>query len=189
MKRAEKRDHLVAVAAALFNKHGYHAVGIDQVIAEAGIAKTTLYRHFPSKDDLIVAALRRIDEQFLADMRRTVDAAGGGPADRLLATFDFLAAWFRRKTFHGCPFLGAAGEYADRANPVFQETVVHKRLMVAYFEELARAAGLEDPRGVAEQIHLLHEGATAVAQISGDPAAADRARAVAARLIANPPQH
>jgi len=184
MKRAEKRAHLVDVAAALFNAHGYHAVGIDQVIAEAGVAKTTLYRHFKSKDELIVAALRRIDEQFLADMRQTVDKAGGSPADKLLATFDFLAAWFRRKTFYGCPFLGAAGEYADRTNPVFRESVVHKRLMAAYFEELARAAGLKDPRAVAEQIHLLHEGATAVAHINGDPAAADRAKAVAATLIA-----
>ncbi len=183
MKRAEKREHLIDVAAQLFNRYGYHGAGVDRVIAESGIAKTTLYRHFKSKDDLVVAVLRRVDQQFLDTMRTTVDAAAKDPQDKLLATFDFLETWFATSSFHGCPFVSAAGEYGDRSNPVFQEAVLHKRLMLAYFEELARGAGLSDPRLVAEEISLLHEGATAVAHINGDPAAAGRAKAVAARLL------
>lgn len=183
MKRAEKREHLIDIAAALFNRLGYHAAGVDQVIAEAGIAKTTLYRHFKSKEDLIVAVLKRVDDQFRADMRDSVDKPGRSPEQKLLATFDFLENWFKDKSFYGCPFISAAGEYGERLSPVFREAALHKRLMIAYFEELARAAGLGAPQRLAEEINLLHEGAIAVAHITGDPHAAKRAKAVAARLI------
>lgn len=183
MKRAQKREHLIEVAAELFNRLGYHAAGVDQVIAQAGIAKTTLYRHFKSKEDLIVAVLRRIDERYREDMRRSVDLSAEAPRRKLLATFDFLEHWFKDKSFYGCPFMSAAGEYSAPRSAVFQEAAMHKRLAVAYFEELARAAGLKDPRRVAEEINLLHEGATAVAHITGDPAAARKAKAVAATLV------
>jgi len=183
MKRAQKREHLVEVAAEMFNRLGYHAAGIDNVIAAAGIAKTTLYRHFKSKEDLIVAVLRRNDERYRDDMRRRVEASARGPVQRLLATFDFLESWFRGASFYGCPFMSAASEYGERSSPVFQEAAMHKRLVVAYFEELARATGVENPRGTAEEINLLHEGATAVAHITGDPGAARKAKAVAAKLL------
>jgi len=183
MKRSEKREHLIEVAARLFNRHGYHAAGVDRVIAEAGIAKTTLYRHFESKEELIVAVLRRIDASFLNGMRATVDRTAGGPRAKLLATFDFLESWFRDASFHGCPFISAAAEYSERPGPIFREAALHKRLLIAYYEELARAAGLHDPRQVAEAIHLLHEGATAVAHVSGAPEAARRAKAMAERFL------
>lgn len=183
MKRAEKRAHLIDVAAELFNRYGYHAAGIDRVIAEAGIAKTTLYRHFKSKEDLIVAALRRMDERFRTEMQQFVAQATPDPKQRILATFDFLEKWFSEGSFYGCPFVSAAAEYGDRTNPVFQEAMVHKRLMLAYLEELARAADLADPAEVAQQICLIQEGATAVAQVTGDPDAAQRAKRMAARLI------
>ena len=185
MKRAQKREHLIDVAAALFNRLGYHAAGIDHVIAEAGIAKTTLYRHFKSKEELIVAVLRRIDENFREDMRQAVDRLGREPKQKLLATFDYLEDWFKDKSFYGCPFMGAAGEYSERPSAVFQEVAMHKRLMAAYFEELARAAQLNEPRTLAEEINLLHEGATAVAHVTGEPSAARKARAIAAGLIEN----
>ena len=183
MKRAEKREHLIEVAAELFNRFGYHAAGVDRVIAEAGIAKTTLYRHFPSKEDLIVAVLKRIDEQFRNDMRASADRAARGPKQKLLATFDFLEAWFKDKLFYGCPFISAASEYCERGSPVFQEVLVHKRLLVAYFEELARAANLDQPQRVAEEINILQEGAIAVAHVTGDWKTARKAKDVAARLI------
>lgn len=183
MKRALKREHLIDVATEMFNRLGYHAAGIDQIIAVSGIAKTTLYRHFRSKDELIVAVLRGIDERYRERMRQFVDNLAGDPGEKLLATFDFLEDWFRSKDFYGCPFMSAAGEYSDRTNPVFQEALLHKRLMIAYFEELARAAGLDAPRRIAEEINLLHEGATAVAQVNGDPATARKAKAIAMRLV------
>jgi len=183
MKRAEKREHLVEVATELFNRCGYHASGVDQVIADSGIAKTTLYRHFRTKEDLIVAVLQRIDVQYREGMRVAVDRLARKPIDKLLATFDVLEDWFRGKTFYGCPFMSAASEYNVRNSPVFQEVVLHKRLMIAYFEELARAAGLSEPARIAAQINILHEGATAVVQINGDPAMARLAKAIATQLV------
>ena len=183
MKRAEKREHLIEVATELFNRLGYHAAGVDQVIAEACIAKTTLYRHFKSKEELIVAVLRRVDAQFREDMRETVEKLGSSPEQKLLTTFDFLEDWFKDKSFYGCPFISAAGEYGERHSPVFHEAALHKRLVIAYFEELARAADLNAPKQLAEEINLLHEGAISVAHVTGDPNAAARAKAVAAQLI------
>lgn len=184
MKRAEKKDHLVDTAIALFREGGYHGTGVDEIIARAGIAKTTLYRHFPSKDDLIVAALERQDENFRDDMRAFVDAAGGPPVARLLATFDFLEAWFDSGDFNGCPFVSAASEYSDSRNPILQAARVHKRLVLAYLEELVRATGLTNPKALAAQINLLHEGAVAVMQIERDRDAATRAKEAARALIA-----
>ena len=153
MKRAEKIDHLIDTAAELFSRYGYHAAGIDRIIDEAGIAKTTLYRHFGSKEELIIAALRRIDDRYRNDMRLWVDERAPRPADKLLATFDFLETWFAGDDFLGCPFLSAAGEYGERSDPVFQASVLHKRLMLAYFEELAREAGYDQPFQVAQTIN------------------------------------
>lgn len=183
MKRAEKRQHLVAVATELFNRFGYRAVGIDQVIAESGVAKTTLYRHFQSKEDLIVAVLEGIDEGFRRAMRTYVEANAKQVEDELLATFDFLADWFAEDAFYGCPFINAAGEYGDRSSPVFHAAKLHKRLMVAYFEELARKTELAEPQQLAEEINLLHEGAIAVAHITGDATVARKAKQAAARLL------
>lgn len=185
MKRALKRDHLVEVATELFNQFGYHASGIDQIIEQAGIAKTTLYRYFNSKEELIVEVLKQIDEKFRLDMRHTVDNAANEPTQKILASFDFLREWFKDKTFYGCPFMSAAGEYNSTTSPVFQEALLHKRLMVAYFEELTRAAHLENPQQLAEEINLLHEGATAIAHINGDPDIACKAKAAARKLITN----
>lgn len=185
MKRAEKRGHLIDVARGLFNRLGYRAVGIDQVIAESGVAKTTLYRHFESKEDLIVAVLERIDEEFRNDMRDYVELKTKNPDDRLIATFSYLERWFKDAEFYGCPFINAAGEYSNRKSPVFHAATMHKRLMVAYFEELARAADLKSPKTVAEEINLLHEGAIAVAHITGDSRPARAAKRVAQRLIRN----
>ena len=116
-------------------------------------------------------------------MRAFVDETERDPAGRLLATFDYLEKWFRDASFYGCPFVSAAAEYAERPSPVFQEAAMHKRLMIAYFEELARAAGLATPERIAEEVHLLHEGAIAIAHVSGDPLAAVRAKSIAARLF------
>lgn len=179
MRRAEKRTHLLDVAAELFNRFGYRAIGIDQVIEASGVAKTTLYRHFKSKEDLIVAVLARMDERFRDEMRLYVEAHATEPQQRILTTFDFLTDWFRNPRFYGCPFINAAGEYSERTSPVFHAAILHKRLMVAYFEELARAAKLPEPKRVAEEVNLLHEGAIAVAHITGDSDTAQKAKKVA----------
>jgi len=182
MKRAEKKGHLVDVAIEMFNKYGYHAVGVDSIIAESGVAKTTLYRHFETKELLIAAALRKIDEQFRIDLRQFSEQLTTDPLGQLLASFDFLEVWFSTKTFYGCPFIKAAGEYND-TNQIFQEVILHKRLIIAYFEEKIRAAGLPNPEKLAGEINLLHEGAIALAQVTRDSSAAQKAKAVAVKIL------
>ncbi|MBV1881254.1 MAG: TetR/AcrR family transcriptional regulator [Pseudomonadales bacterium] len=182
MKRAEKKGHLVDVAIEMFNRYGYHAVGVDSIIAEAGVAKTTLYRHFETKELLIAAALQKMDEQFRVDLRTFSADASTDPLGQLFASFDFLESWFSAATFYGCPFIKAAGEYND-TNQIFQEVILHKRLIIAYFEELIRAAGLANPEQLAEEINLLHEGAIALAQVTRDASVAQKAKAVARKIL------
>ncbi len=185
MKRADKKDYLIDTAIRLFNRHGYHATGVDRLMEETGIAKTTLYRHFASKEDLIVAALAKVDEQARDEMRAFVEAASDDPRERLLATFDQLDRWMQDSEFKGCPFVAAAGEYGAASDPVFQQVRLHKRLYLAYFEELVRAARIADPKRVAEQLVMLHEGAVAFAQVLGAEGVAANAKAAAHHLIGN----
>lgn len=184
MRRSEIRGHLLDTALRLFNQHGYHATGIDLIIAEARVAKTTLYRHFETKEDLILAALERRDEEDRNAMRAFVEQHASDPVERLLATFDFLETTVRDKQFRGCIFVSAAGEHKDSVNPVFRAALMHKRLVLAYFEELAHAARFAEPKRIATEINLLHEGAMAVAQMSRIAEPARQAKRMADRLLA-----
>lgn len=183
MRRSEIRGHLLDTALRLFNLHGYHATGIDLLIAEAGVAKTTLYRHFETKEDLILAALERRDEQSRAEMRIFVEQRTSEPYERLLATFDFLEASVRDKLFRGCIFMSAAGEHKEAVDPVFRAALMHKRLVLAYFEELAHAARFAEPKRIADTINLLHEGATAIAQMTRTGEPVRHSKRMAARLL------
>ena len=183
MKRDEKRDHLVKVATKLFNRYGYHAAGIDKVIAESGVAKTTLYRHFSTKEDLIVAVLKNLDDQYRKKLKQFIDEHAEDPIDKLLASFDYLESWFVKKSFYGCPFISAAAEYSDKRSPVFQEAKHHKQLVISYFGQLASEANLKSPSDVAEKINLLHEGAIAIAQVTRDYKIAIKAKEIATTLI------
>ncbi|OOG61841.1 TetR family transcriptional regulator [Sinorhizobium sp. A49] len=183
MRRSEIRGHLLDTALRLFNLHGYHATGIDLLIAEAGVAKTTLYRHFETKEDLILAALERRDEQSRAEMRIFVEHRASEPYERLLATFDFLEASVRDKQFRGCIFMSAAGEHKEAVDPVFRAALMHKRLVLAYFEELAHAARFSEPKRIADTINLLHEGATAIAQLTRTAEPVRQSKRMAASLL------
>lgn len=184
MRRILKRDQLLETAIRLFNRHGYHATGVDRLMEETGIAKTTLYRHFQSKEDLIVAALAKVDEEVRDELRAFVERASDDPCARLLATFDQLDLWLTDCEFKGCPFVAAAAEYGAPNDPVHQQVRLHKRLYLAYFEELVRAARLPEPKRLAAQIVMLHEGAVAFAQVLGTEGVAAIAKEAAARLLA-----
>ncbi|MCF8468309.1 MAG: TetR/AcrR family transcriptional regulator [Sneathiella sp.] len=176
------------MAAELFNRGGYHAVGIDRVIEEAGIAKTTLYRHFASKDELIIAVLKQIDEKFRDSMQQYIEARDGDAREKILASFDFLEKWFETDSFFGCPFISAAAEFGDQPNVVFQEASTHKRLVIAYLEQLAREINPARAKELALEINILLEGAIAVAQITQSSTAARTAKAVAEKILRRPDQ-
>jgi AcrR family transcriptional regulator len=181
--RSSRRDHLVETAQRLFAEGGYHATGIDKVLAEAGVAKMTLYKHFKSKDELILAALRRRDETFRNWFMREVERRTPSPRARLLAVFDVLDDWFGSPRFNGCMFINAASEYGGSEHPIHAAACEHKRLLCAYLAELARAAGAQAADDLARQLLLLVEGATVTAQIECAAGAARHARAAAEVLV------
>lgn len=178
-----KRDHLIEVACGLFYRHGFHATGIDTILAESGVAKMTLYKHFRSKDDLILATLRLQDRRWREWFVSAVEQRAAAPRERLLAMFDVLEVSFRRKSFCGCPFLKATSEFPALNDPVHQIAVRHQSEVCRYIRGLASEAGAGDPDGLAEQLGLLLRGAIATAQVAGKVGSARKAKEVARGLI------
>ncbi len=188
MPRPSKKEHLVDTAVKLFGRDGFHATGIDKILREAGVARMTLYKHFRSKNELILAALRRRDEQFRIWFKSTIEKTGGSPAERLLASFDALDEWFAGRAFAGVPFTGcsfinATAEFSEANHPVHQLAAEHKRLMLEYLRLLASSADARDPDGLAWAISLLHEGAIVTAQVSSDIHAAQGAKEIARTIM------
>ena len=185
MAQASKREQVIDVALKLFYKEGFHATGVEKIREEAGVSKKTLYNHFKSKDELILAVLRRRDEQFRNNLMRRVEQLGKTPVEKLEAIFDFIDEWFKSEFFWGCMFINASAEFTDMDNPHHVVCAEHKRLVHKYIEKLGADAGVKNPNELAEQLNLLIEGAIVQAHVSGDSRAADRAREIGVILINN----
>ncbi|MEQ9518416.1 MAG: TetR/AcrR family transcriptional regulator [Parvibaculum sp.] len=180
-----RRDHLVQVAQDEFAAHGFHGTGIDGLLAKAGVSKKTLYAHFRSKEELIVAVLRGHDTNFRDDFKRDVEALADDPKERLLAVFDVASDWFHEKSFYGCIFINAVAEYSEGTSPIREACRDFKQMMKTYIIDLARDASLPQPGVIGAQLALLLEGATVTAQVSGDKNAALIAKEAARSLIAS----
>jgi AcrR family transcriptional regulator len=180
--RPSRSDHLVQTALQLFMSDGFHATGIDAILAEAGCAKMTLYNHFKSKNELIVAALERRDRAWREWLQEAVERRASSPRDRMLAIFVALEEWYRRD-FRGCAFINASAEYSRRNHPIHRAAARHKAQVHRYVCGLAASAGAAAPRVLADQLCLLIEGATVLAQVTGDATQARKARRAAATLI------
>ena len=178
-----RRDQLVDTALDLFNRDGYHATGIDRILAESGVAKMTLYNHFGSKDALIQAALQRRDERWRDWFRHAVARRAETPRGRLLAVFDALEEWFARADFHGCMFIKASAEYAEHGDPIHAMAAEHQRLVLAELRDLAAAAGAPRPARLAREIMLLALGAIVATQVNGPVEAGQAAKKAAEVLI------
>lgn len=178
-----KRDDLIRTAHGLFQRHGFGAVGIDRVIAEAGVAKATLYRHFPSKDDLVLAVLRRVDEASRSALVHSLRAAASDARGQLLAVFDVLPDLIASGYDRGCLFHCAAAEFPDVDDPVHAFAREHKRLVRRHFVELASVAEVSDPDGVGGLIFTLFEGVFARSGVEGDASSAAEARRAAALIL------
>jgi len=178
-----KREHLVDTALELFYRHGFHATGVDKILENAGVARMTLYNHFKSKDELILATLRRRDEKFRNWFMRSVERLGKTPGDRLLCVFDALEEWFRGKEFSGCMFINASAEYADPEDPIHRASCDHKILILKFLRDLSCAAGAHESEELADELMLLMEGAIVMAYVAGDHEAAGRAKNAAGKLI------
>jgi AcrR family transcriptional regulator len=179
-----KREQLLDAALEIFDERGYHAGGIDAILERAGVAKMTLYNHFRSKEDLVLAALRRKDEQTRRWLLTEVERRAPSPAGRLVALFEVLGSWFDRPGFRGCPFIRATGEFTDADDPVRAACREHHRLLARALREYADEAGAADPAGLVESLMVLFLGAIAAAQCRGESAPAARAKEIAAMLVA-----
>jgi AcrR family transcriptional regulator len=183
------RDRILDTASELFYRDGYHAVGIDTIIARSGVAKMTLYRHFPSKDDLIAAYLERANAEFMVWLEDAIGAVDD-PTAKLIAAFRATAKLATSPRCLGCTFQGAASEFPAVDHPGHRVALAHKRAVVERFAGLACDAGLRDPDGVASQLLLLMDGAWVASRMFGPSnhaaTVADAAAAVIARATSGP---
>lgn len=181
---APAKDKLLETALALFYRDGFHATGIDRILAEAGVSKMTLYKHFPSKDALILGVLDLRDRRFRAWMEAKVAKRAETPRDRLAAVFDALAEWFDQDGFHGCLFINATAEFGAPGSAIHRAAAEHKALVADWLGRLAADAGAKDAPALARDVMMVMEGAIVTAQMTdGGGDVARRAKAIAERLV------
>ena len=132
-----KRKAILDTATELFSANGYHAVGIDRIIADAGVAKMTMYRHFPSKNCLVVEVLKvqaRVSSEFLSECVAGID----NPEAQLKAVFRWHDRWFHTPSFHGCMFAHAASEFNDKTNEIHQVSAAQKQQFAAFVRDVLK---------------------------------------------------
>jgi len=178
-----KRDHLLATAWKLFYRDGYRAVGIDTLLEKAGVAKMTLYNHFASKEELIVAVLEQRSRNLLEAVDDAIAKAGRTPARQLSSVFDGLKTWFAADEFRGCAFIRALSEYPEPDHPIHQAAWKHKRAMNARIRSIVESAGARDPAALADTISLLIDGSIVAAHATSSTTPAETAREAAANLL------
>jgi AcrR family transcriptional regulator len=178
----QTRGRILEAAGRLFYRDGIRPVAMDAVAEMAGITKRTLYYHFDSKDDLVIAYLRHTGERLDASLARAMSRRGGSAMDRLQGLFEDLEARFAREEFRGCPFVNAAAELTESA-PARAEAATYKERMRAWFESMVRELGARDPVALSEQLAILLDGAIAIWLVRRAPRAAARAREAAVALV------
>ena len=160
------KDRLFEVASRLFYQQGYRSVGVDTLAQQSGIGKMTLYRHYPSKDDLIVAFLQNSDEEFWGYFEQ-ITGKTSSARGRLVAFFEGLQAYATAPACFGCPFLNVATEYPDVDNPGHRVALSHKQVVRGRLLQLANEAGARGPEALADGLFLLMDGAYMAARMFG----------------------
>ena len=182
---SKARQRILDAAYDLFSQHGIRAVGIDSIIERSGVARMTLYRHFQSKDELVLAFLEDRERRWTVTwLQGEVHRRASSPGDRLLAIFEVFDGWFRKPDFEGCSFINVLLEIADPTDVVHQASRGYLAHIRAFLEELTTDAGVADPQGFARQWHILMKGSI-VAAAEGDTDAALRAQDVGRLLLSN----
>lgn len=184
-----KRDQLLDTAERLFYVEGFFATGIDRVIAEAGVARMTLYKHFPSKDDLVLAVLERRDAAYWRCLDAAVQDARAAGRPPVRAMLDAHGRWLAERSQRGCIFLKALGEYGAHSTAIADAAHRHKQAGLRFVADLLAAEGLADAEGRARRIVMLMEGATATVQILTPEVVAEQLRAAAEALLPDEPSN
>jgi AcrR family transcriptional regulator len=177
------RERILGTAYELFSHRGVRDVGIDELVERAGVAKATLYKHFPSKDELVLAFLEQREQIWTYGwVEREARRRGGTPEEQLLAIFDLFDEWFHRDDFEGCSFVNVLLEFGDLDHPVGRASADYLENIRSVIRSLALAAGLRDADGFALSWHILMKGSI-VQAAEGDRDAARRAQALGSLLI------
>ncbi len=178
------RDRLLSTAIDLFYRHGFNAIGIDRILAESDVGKTTFYKYFDGKDDIMVAAVRRRDAWEMEAWDRAVrNIAGEDPRAQLLGYFEVLDQWFGAPDFGGCMFINVASEFPHPNDPVHRAAAEHKRKTRDAYLVLAVRAGVKDPETFADHYTMLMEGALVLRQVHDRDDAAGIALEAVKKLI------
>ena len=178
------RGRLLGAATHLFCKNGINATGIDAIIHEAGTAKTTLYKLFGSKTNLVHAVLESEGKQWREWFIGAIESGGGNAQAKLMRIFPALKSWFGEERFYGCPFINAVAEH-DKDQKQFRAIAMrHKKVVLAHIEKLAAEMGAAEPELLAHQLALLIDGAIVAAMVSRNPGVADTAGLAAGSLFA-----
>ncbi|HEX8134640.1 MAG TPA: TetR/AcrR family transcriptional regulator [Actinomycetes bacterium] len=187
MATSRPRERILAAATRLFSEEGINATSVDRVIAEAGVAPMTVYRHFAGKDELVTATLERWSEQWLGWLRSEAARDGDDARSRLEGLWNALETWFADEGFRGSYVANVANELRARPGHPAQATVAaHRAALRELLQDIATAAAVPSPADAAVALHTLVDGATAVAVIDRQPGAAASARAMAATVLAEP---
>jgi AcrR family transcriptional regulator len=181
------REDVLDAAYELFNQKGIRAIGVDAIIARAGVAKATFYHHFPSKDDLVIAFLQRREQLWTREwFEAEVNKRGATPQERLLAIFDVFDEWFQRDDFEGCPFLRTLFETFDAYQPQENSVAAAARLHLASIRDIvqhyAEDAGVPQPAELAHKWQMLMAGSIVFAGY-GDRSSARIAREAGALVL------
>jgi AcrR family transcriptional regulator len=180
---ASARERILAAAYELFSTRGVRAVGTEEVIAKAGVAKSTLYRHFSSKEELVLAFLQRREQRWTREyVEAEARRRGSTPRERLLAIFDVFDEWFHRDDFEGCSFVNVLLEMSDLESPLGKASAAHLEYIRSVVRTLAEEAGVQDSETFAHSWHILMKGSI-VAAGEGDALAGRRARAMGEDLL------
>jgi AcrR family transcriptional regulator len=180
MKMNEK---ILATATTLFETKGIQASGVDTIIAEAGIAKATLYKYFPSKNLLITAYLKNKSDKFYDWLNTRLVSKKANSIDVLITLCELVEQWISTPEFHGLPFHIASVEFPDPEHPINQYSAVLAVELQGYLSKIAATAGAKDPESLGQQLTILFEGAALVERLSPESGAAKRAKNAAVTLI------
>lgn len=178
------RDRILQAASELFYSQGIKATGVDAIAKLADSNKMTLYKHFPSKDDLVIAFLRKRDQDFTNWFVAQVDSKGDTPKDKLLAVFEVIGEWLEIPEFRGCAFINAAAEFPIEGNPVHQVSADFYDSFRSYLSDLAKQCGAKSPESLALQLSLLIEGAIVSEQMKRHSGIIEQAKQAAMILMA-----
>ena len=178
------RDRIIVTALDMFYEQGFHAVGLDRIIREVGVTKTTFYNHFESKDELIAASIKMRDDWENEAFARTVASfSDDTPRGTILAIFDALDQWFTAEAFKGCMFIAACAEFPSATDPAHVAAAAHFVRTTETLQALCDQLGIDDAAGLVRQLELLIEGAVVMRLITSDDTTARTARVIAERLL------